>query len=155
MPWRELPGRGQAGAGAGWRDVGRSRPRPARPRRRTSARAPPARPGLSVRGVCNALHMTNAHQTKAALWAVCVAQAGIMDGARLVEFIDDWRDCVNANGGPVSWQGYSRWTRRYSPRTAYNRLALFRRTFPQLGPEGSPEGLLGPLLDRLAAEAEA
>jgi hypothetical protein len=99
--------------------------------------------------------MRSVNQTKAALWAVCVSRAGVLDGARLVEFIDDWRDCVNAHGGPVSWQTYARWTRRYHERTAYRRLALFRRTFPQLGPEGSPEGLLGPMLDRLAAEAEA
>lgn len=99
--------------------------------------------------------MRTVNQTKLALWMVCVSRAGYLDGARLVEFVDDWRDCVTANGGPVSWQHYARWTRRYSDRTAYNRLALFRRTFPQLGPEGSPEGLLGPLLERLASEVEA
>lgn len=99
--------------------------------------------------------MRTINQTKAALWAVCVSRAGMLDGARLVEFIDDWRDCITAHDGPVSWQGYSRWTRRYSERTAYRRLALFRRTFPQLGPEGSPEDLLGPLLERLADEVES
>jgi hypothetical protein len=99
--------------------------------------------------------MRNGKQTKAALWMVCVATAGFREGAQLVEFIDDWRDCVTANGGPVSWNHYSQWTRRYSGRTGYRRLALFRRTFPQLGDEGSPEQLLGPLLDRLAAEVES
>lgn len=98
--------------------------------------------------------MRSVNQTKLALWTVCVNRAGVVDGARLVEFIDDWRDCVNANGGPVSWNHYSEWTRRYSDRTAYRRLALFRRTFPQLGEHGSPEDLLGPLLDRLAREAD-
>ncbi len=38
--------------------------------------------------------------------------------------------------------------------TAYERLALFRKTFPQLGPSGVPSGLMAPLLARLAAEAE-
>lgn len=99
--------------------------------------------------------MRTINQTKAALYAVCIARAGTLNGARLVEFIDDWRDCIKAHDGPVSWQGYSRWSRRYSGRTAYRRLALFRRTFPELGPEGSPEQLLGPLLDRLAAEADS
>jgi len=98
--------------------------------------------------------MRSAEQTKAALWAVCIHRAGFLDGARLVEFIDDWRDCVIAHDGPVSWNQYTHWTRRYSGRTGYRRLALFRKTFPQLGPDGSPEGLLGPLLDRLAAETE-
>jgi hypothetical protein len=96
--------------------------------------------------------MRTINQTKAALWAVCISRAGTLNGARLVEFIDDWRDCIVAHDGPVSWQAYSKWTRRYSGRTGYRRLALFRRTFPELGPEGSPEGLLGPLLERLAAE---
>jgi hypothetical protein len=98
--------------------------------------------------------MPSINRTKLALWMVCVSRAGYLDGARLVEFIDDWRDCVDANRAPVSWRHYSKWTRRYSDRTAYARLALFRKTFPQLGPSGSPEDLLGPLLERLAAEVE-
>jgi hypothetical protein len=93
------------------------------------------------------------NQTKLALITVCVNRAGYTKTGELIEFIDDWRDCVKAHDGPVSWQAYSRWTRRYSERTAYNRLALFRRTFPELGDHGSPEDLLGPLLERLAAEA--
>jgi hypothetical protein len=93
---------------------------------------------------------------KLALWMVCVNRAGYRQGAQLVEFIDDWRDCVKANGGPVpNVDHYAMWTRTFSYRTAYNRLGLFRRTFPQLGPAGTPEGLLGPLLDRLAAEIAA
>lgn len=99
--------------------------------------------------------MRSVNQTKLALWMVCVSRAGYQDGARLVEFIDDWRDCVVAHDGEVSFQRYAKWTRRYSYRTAYARLALFRKTFPQLGPEGKPDGLMGPLLDRLAAEVEA
>lgn len=94
-------------------------------------------------------------QTKFAVWLVCVNRAGYRHGAQLVELIDDWRDCVEAHDGPVGFEAYANWTRRFSYRTAYGRLALFRKTFPQLGPEGTPEGLLGPLLDRLAAEAEA
>jgi len=99
--------------------------------------------------------MRNGLQTKGALWTVCVARAGVREGAQLVEFIDDWRDCINVHGGPVSWDTYRHWTRRYSQATVYRRLGLFRATFPQLGADGTPEGLLGPLLDRLAEEAEA
>jgi len=98
--------------------------------------------------------MRTINQTKLALRLVCANRAGVVDGARLVEFIDDWRDCVRVHDGPVSWTQYSDWTRCYSKRTAYNRLALFRRTFPELGEQGSPEGLLGPLLERLAAEVD-
>jgi hypothetical protein len=100
--------------------------------------------------------MRSPNRTKLALWIVCVERAGYRQGAQLVEFIDDWRDCVTATGGPVeSVEAYAHWTRTYSTRTAYNRLSLFRRTFPQLGRDGTPEGLLGPLLDRLAAEADS
>lgn len=99
--------------------------------------------------------MRTINQTKLALMTVCVSRAGYIKGGQLVEFIDDWRDCIKAHDGPVSWQGYAKWSRRYSYRTAYRRLALFRQTFPELGPEGSPEQLLGPLLERLAAEVES
>ena len=99
--------------------------------------------------------MRNVLQTKGALWAVCVHRAGVREGAQLVEFVDDWRDCVTNSGGPVTWDAYRHWTRRYSQATAYRRLALFRRHFPQLGPDGTPQELLGPLLERLAAEVEA
>jgi hypothetical protein len=118
---------------------------------------PPAPPTRTVpsEGSAIVLHMNrpNVLQTKTALWLVCVKRAGIRGGL-VVEFVDDWRDCVTAHGGPTSIQGYAKWTRRYSHRTAYYRLALFRKTFPELGPEGTPEGLLGPLLERLAQEEE-
>lgn len=94
--------------------------------------------------------MRNVLQTKAALWAVCVSRAGYRRGAQLVELCDDWAECVRTHGGPVGLDAYAKWTRRYSYRTAYERVALFRRTFPQLGPEGTPQGLMGPLLDSLA-----
>lgn len=98
--------------------------------------------------------MRSVNQTKLALWLVCVSRAGYRQGAQLVEFIDDWRDCVSQHDGPVGFEAYAQWTRRYSRRTAYNRLSLFRHTFPQLGDDGTPEGLLGPLLERLAKEVE-
>lgn len=98
--------------------------------------------------------MRTVNQTKLALWMVCVARAGYRQGAQLVEFIDDWRECVEAHDGPVEVSQYAAWTRRYSERTAWNRLRLFRETFPQLGDDGTPEGLMGPLLDRLAREVD-
>jgi len=113
----------------------------------------PVRPESSE-APANLCSMQTVNQTKLALWMVCVARAGYLDGARLVEFIDDWRDCVQAHDGPVGVDSYAQWTRRYSYRTAFNRLRLFRETFPQLGADGTPEGLMGPLLDRLAREVE-
>jgi hypothetical protein len=117
---------------------------------------PSAHCAKSIRGSCNPLPVPKIkiNQTKFALWAVCVSRAGYLDGGRLVELVDDWRDCVTAKGEPVGFEEYAQWTRRMSYRTAYNRLRLFRKTFPQLGPAGTPEGLLGPLLQRLAAEVE-
>ena len=61
---------------------------------------------------------------------------------------------VDESGGSVGIERYCRLTRKYSRRTAYSRLALFRKTFPQAGPDGTPEALMGPLLDRLAVELD-
>lgn len=95
----------------------------------------------------------NLLQTKGALWVVCVQRVGVREGAQLVQFCDDWAACVTAHDGAIGFEAYAKWTRAYSHRTAYNRLSLFRRAFPELGSDGSPEQLLGPLLERLAAEA--
>jgi hypothetical protein len=92
------------------------------------------------------------NRTRTALYLLCISRAGLRPGVRLIEFIEDWQRCVTAAGEPIGIERYSRLTRKISRRTGYSRLALFRRTFPELGPEGTPEGLMGPLLDRLAAE---
>jgi hypothetical protein len=89
------------------------------------------------------------------LFLLCVARAGSKRGARIYAFIEDWAAAVEANRGPVSMNHYANWTRRYSGRTAYVRLAEFRAIFPELGPDGQPAGLMGPLLDRLSSEAES
>ncbi len=98
----------------------------------------------------------NILETKGALWIVCVNRAGLRGGSQLVQLCDDWAECVRHNGGPLPGPDtYAMWTKRLSYRTAYERLALFRKTFPQLGPAGTPEDLMGPLLARLADEALA
>lgn len=94
----------------------------------------------------------NLLQTKGALWVVCVKRAGYREGSQLVQLCDDWAACVRVHEGPVGFEAYAKWTRAMSYRTAYERLSLFRRTFPELGPQGTPEGLLGPLLEQLAEE---
>jgi hypothetical protein len=93
-------------------------------------------------------------QTRAALYLVCIARAGYVDGARLIEFIEDWRRCVEHYGREVSVAEYTAWTRRYHQRrTVERRLRSFRATFPQLGEQGKPTQLMSPLLERLADEA--
>jgi hypothetical protein len=92
------------------------------------------------------------NRTSTALYLLCISRAGLRPGVHLIEFIEDWQRSVAAAGGPIGIERYSRLTRKISRRTAYSRLALFRKTFPELGPEGTPEGLMGPLLERLAAE---
>lgn len=93
-------------------------------------------------------------QTKTALVMVTMRRAGYRDGAKVLELIDDYGAFVRAHDGDQGFEAYAHWTRRYSYRTAYGRLSLFRKTFPQLGPKGTPAGLYGPLLDQLAAEIE-
>lgn len=90
-----------------------------------------------------------------ALYVLCMRRSkSYVEGARLIEFIEDWRRCVEAHEGEVSVAEFTRWTRRYANRrTVERRLHAFREAFPQLGPQGKPTGLMGPLLERLAVEA--
>lgn len=92
---------------------------------------------------------------RAALYTLCIVRAGYRKGIQLIEFVEDWQRCVVDQGGPLGIEQYTRATRRYSYRRCYQLLSLFRETFPQLGADGTPEGLMGPVLERLAAEAEA
>lgn len=95
------------------------------------------------------------NQTRAALYLLCIGRAGYRDGARLIEFIEEWRRAVEHQEHTVTPEEFANWTRRYSRRQAYYLLRLFRDNFPQLGEHGTPEGLMGPLLTRLAAQADA
>jgi hypothetical protein len=92
---------------------------------------------------------------RAQLFTLCIVRAGYLDGARLIEFIEEWRRGVDHAEGEITTEEFIRWTRRFPRRTVARRLTLFRRTFPQLGPAGLPSGLMGPLLERLARESEA
>jgi hypothetical protein len=95
------------------------------------------------------------NNTRAALYLVCISRAGYRDGARLIEFIEEWRRCVENNERPVTPDEFAAWTHRYGRRNTFYLLKLFRQTFPQLGEHGTPDGLMGPLLERLAVEVEA
>jgi hypothetical protein len=94
------------------------------------------------------------NRTRSGLYLVVIARAGLRPGVLLIEFIEEWQRAVTAAGKPITIEEFIRWTKRYSRRTTFTRVAQFRKTFPQLGPGGLPHGLMGPLLDRLAAELE-
>ncbi len=98
--------------------------------------------------------MPSFHRTRSALFLVCIARAGYVNGGRLIEFIEEWARCVEAHGRGVGIEEFAAWSTRFSTRTAYARLSLFRKTFPQLGEHGVPSGLMAPLLERLAAESQ-
>lgn len=95
------------------------------------------------------------NRTRGALYLLCIARAGYQDGALLIEFIEEWRRCVESHGRPVNIEEFIAWTRRYARRTTFRRLQLFRESFPQLGEHGLPDGLMRPLIERLAAEVPA
>lgn len=95
------------------------------------------------------------NQTRFALYTLCVARAGYRNGSLLIEFIEDWRRCVAHLERPATIEEFIAWTRLFSRRTTFRRVDLFRRTFPELGEHGLPDGLMGPLVERLAREVEA
>lgn len=133
------------------RGVARRRP----PRERDSPTSRRARLPTGPSDPCGSFAgVMKANQTRGSLYAVCILRGGYRNGILLIQFVEDWQRCVRENGGPIGIEKYTR-LGRYSYRRAYELLALFRKTFPQLGADGTPEGLMGPLLERLAAEAEA
>lgn len=94
-------------------------------------------------------------RTRAGLYLLCISRAGYVGGARLAEFIEEWRRCVEAQGQAVTIEEFIAWTGRLSRRTTFRRVALFRQSFPELGEHGLPDALMGPLLERLAKAAVA
>jgi hypothetical protein len=102
---------------------------------------------------CAILWHMKIHRTRLGLYLLCIARAGYVGGGRLVEFIEDWRRVVERHGGPITIEQYIEDGGRLSRRTTFRRVALFRSAFPELGDEGLPDALMGPLLDRLTREA--
>jgi hypothetical protein len=92
------------------------------------------------------------NQTRGALYLLCISRAGYRDGARLIEFIEEWRRCVEKHERAVTPDEFATWTRRYGRRSTFYLLKLFRETFPQLGEHGQPDGLMAPLIERLLSE---
>lgn len=87
------------------------------------------------------------------LLALCVDRRGFVRGALLAEFITEWELAVRSHGGPVGVEEFAHWWKD-SPSTAYRRLRDFRKTFPELGEQGTPNDLLGPLLAALRAGSD-
>jgi hypothetical protein len=94
------------------------------------------------------------NQTRAALYTLVVLRAHVR-AALLIPFIEEWQRCVAAQGGEVTPSEFIEWTSRYSMRTTYRHLIAFRQAFPELGDSALPSVLMGPLLRRMAEEANA
>ena len=105
-------------------------------------------------GECANLSHMNTTSNRPALYALCMLRArpAYVAGARLIAFIEEWQRCVAEQGGVVNVEQFIAWTRRYSRRTTFERLRLFRDTFPELGAEGLPSLLMGPRLEQLARD---
>jgi hypothetical protein len=84
---------------------------------------------------------------------LCIDRGGYRRGARVAEFITEWEIAVRKHGGPIGIEQFARWWKD-SRMTAYRRQDDFRDMFPELGPDATPEVLMGPLLARLAEESE-
>lgn len=81
--------------------------------------------------------------------ALCVARTGYREGTALAQFIFEWEGYVRRHGAPITIEDWPTGRKR----TGYRRLATFRATFPELGEDGTPQDLMGPLMGRLAKEA--
>lgn len=88
-------------------------------------------------------------QTRTALRFVVLQRAGFRRGGQLLEMIDDYGEFLRDHGRDLGFEAYANWTRRYSYRTAYRRLAVFKAAFPEAP---TPATLYGPLLEQLASE---
>lgn len=84
------------------------------------------------------------------LLAVCLA-FGRGHGWQLYGFVEDWAIVLRSTGHSVGIEEFVRCS-GYERRKAYRRLAHYRAAFPMLGPDATPEALMGPLLAGLADE---
>jgi hypothetical protein len=93
---------------------------------------------------------------RTALYSLCMLRARPMyvAGARLISFIEEWQRCVSDYGRAVNVEEFIAWNGERRRRTTFDRLRLFRDTFPELGEQGLPSDLMGPLLQRLVKEAD-
>lgn len=62
---------------------------------------------------------------------VCIAQKGVVKGARVCSFIVQWCIASNALGREISIEEYADWWKEHV-RTAYREQARFREVFPHM-----------------------
>lgn len=70
----------------------------------------------------------------------CVARVGLVNGAKLAEFVAMWAIASRDLGRDISVEDLADWWGKgISARNAYYRLAAFRKAFPELGEHGTPQ----------------
>lgn len=70
----------------------------------------------------------------------CVARAGMINGARLAEYVAMWAIASNDLDREINVDELSEWWGKgISTRNAYYRLAAFRKAFPELGEHATPQ----------------
>lgn len=85
-----------------------------------------------------------------------VKRIGWRRADELLGFMADYKRFITTHERvPEGFEEYVAWTRAFSRRTAYRRLALLHTAFPELGPDSKPEDFLVGFLDRIQAEIDA
>ena len=85
-----------------------------------------------------------------------VKRIGWRRADELLGFMHDYKQFgANHERWPDGFEEYVAWTRAFSRRTAYRRLALLRRAYPELGPDAKPEDFLDGFLERIQAEIDS
>jgi hypothetical protein len=70
----------------------------------------------------------------------CVARCGLIDGARLAEFVSMWAIASNDLGREINVDELVEWWGKgISRRNAFYRLAAFREAFRELGEHATPQ----------------
>jgi hypothetical protein len=81
--------------------------------------------------------------------ALCVNRGGYRQGRKVAQFIAEWELVVRDLGREISPEEFGPWWKDHRA-TTYRKLGEFRELFPELGHQGKPDDLMGPLLKRLA-----
>jgi hypothetical protein len=86
------------------------------------------------------------------LFELCVSRAGLVGGARLCEFVVCWAIATEDLGHDPAVTEFAAWWKEASTRTAYKRLAAFRKAFPEYD---TPAPLSGPVVARVRLSRDA
>jgi hypothetical protein len=84
-----------------------------------------------------------------------VKRIGWRRADELLGFMHDYKQFIVAHDRyPTSFAEYVAWTRAFSRRTCFTRLALLHKAYPELGPDSKPEDFLAGFLDRIQTEID-